>query len=161
MIGVVPLWEHRHSFDEGTGDTVEYSLSTTTGYVGLLGDYYARTKINRLFSYRHRVTAPDATWHEKYRATQMKVAVTGATGLVGSALLPFLESGGHTVVPLRRGIGGSGDNPSWDPNTGQLALAGSASLAGRRIGPSDATKPRNEAAKPRTTNGPAGCAVRL
>jgi len=125
VTGPFARWEHRHSFAEGMGDTVEliddvrYQLPL--GYLGLLGGYYARTEINRLFSYRHRVTARDTAWHEKYRGPQMKVAVTGATGLVGSALLPFLESGGHTAVPLRRGIGGSGDNPSWDPTTGQLS----------------------------------------
>lgn len=54
----------------------------------------------------------------------MKVAVTGATGLIGSALVPFLRSGGHEVAPLRR-LSASGrgdvDAPSWDPATGALS----------------------------------------
>ena len=54
----------------------------------------------------------------------MKVAVTGATGLIGSALVPFLRSGGHEAAPLPRlsasGRGG-GDDPSWDPATGALS----------------------------------------
>ena len=33
----------------------------------------------------------------------MKIAVTGASGLVGSALVPFLSAGGHEVVRLGRG----------------------------------------------------------
>jgi len=38
----------------------------------------------------------------------MRIAVTGSTGLVGSALLSLLVSAKHEVVPLRR--------PSdWDP----------------------------------------------
>ncbi len=41
----------------------------------------------------------------------MKVAVTGSTGLVGSALIPLLESAGHEVVRLRRPA-------QWDPETG-------------------------------------------
>ncbi len=52
----------------------------------------------------------------------MKVAVTGATGLIGSALVPFLRSGGHDVVPLRRAAAGAGDGgPSWDPASGALS----------------------------------------
>ena len=71
VTGPFTRWEHRHSFAEGTGDTVElidevrYQLPL--GYVGLLGGHYARTEINRLFSYRHRGTARDTARHAKYR----------------------------------------------------------------------------------------------
>ena len=56
----------------------------------------------------------------------MKVAVTGATGLIGSALVPFLSSGGHEAVALRRvsgRSGGDGDVASWDPETGAVSAA--------------------------------------
>ena len=125
VTGPFATWEHRHSFAERPGDTVElideicYQLPL--GYVGRLGSRYAQTEIDRMFAYRHRVTARDTAWHAQYGGTQMKIAVTGSTGLVGSALLPFLESGGHTVVPLRRGTGGSGEHPSWNPNASQLS----------------------------------------
>ena len=52
----------------------------------------------------------------------MKVAVTGATGLIGSALVPFLRSGGHEAVALRRASGVSGGGEAeWDPRTGALS----------------------------------------
>ena len=54
----------------------------------------------------------------------MKVAVTGATGLIGSALVPFLRGGGHEAAPLRRASAnryGADDDPSWDPVTGALS----------------------------------------
>ncbi len=102
-------------------DDVCYRLPL--GYLGLIGGYYARTEIDRLFAYRHRVTVRDTAWHAQYGSKQMNVAVTGSTGLVGSALLPFLESGGHTVVSLRRGtrpLSRPRDQPTWDPNASRL-----------------------------------------
>ncbi len=53
----------------------------------------------------------------------MIVAVTGATGLVGSALVPLLERVGHGVVRLVRGAPAeaSGERVGrWDPDTGAV-----------------------------------------
>lgn len=44
----------------------------------------------------------------------MKVAVTGASGLIGSALVPALRAHGHEVVRLVRHPAGSGDARAWD-----------------------------------------------
>ena len=49
----------------------------------------------------------------------MKILVTGASGLVGSALVPLLTTDGHEVVRLVRSAPGSGDVP-WDPDAGTL-----------------------------------------
>jgi uncharacterized protein (TIGR01777 family) len=46
----------------------------------------------------------------------MKVLITGASGVIGSALLPMLSTAGHEVVGLSRGTSGS----SWDPATGAI-----------------------------------------
>jgi uncharacterized protein (TIGR01777 family) len=43
----------------------------------------------------------------------MKIAVTGATGLVGSALVPFLTNSGNEVIRLGRPA-------QWDPETGSI-----------------------------------------
>ncbi len=56
----------------------------------------------------------------------MKVLVSGAGGLVGTALVPALRAQGHEVWCLRRGNSGS-DTVSWAPEAGLLeasALAG-------------------------------------
>lgn len=43
----------------------------------------------------------------------MRVAITGATGMVGQALMPFLTQHGHTAVPIsRRHVAGG---ILWDP----------------------------------------------
>lgn len=49
----------------------------------------------------------------------MKVLVSGATGLVGTALVPALESAGHTVVSLTRSAAGT-NRIHWDPTAGKL-----------------------------------------
>ncbi|MDQ3679623.1 MAG: TIGR01777 family oxidoreductase [Actinomycetota bacterium] len=69
----------------------------------------------------------------------MNILVSGSRGLVGSALVPALEAGGHTVRRLVRGPAGNHD-VSWDPDSGTIdspGLRGTEAvvhLAGESIG---------------------------
>ena len=54
----------------------------------------------------------------------MKVAITGASGLVGSSLVPFLTTGGHEVVRLVRRTPRAKDEARWDPDAGEVEAAG-------------------------------------
>ncbi len=53
----------------------------------------------------------------------MRVAVTGASGLIGGALVPHLRAQGHEVLRLVRGAAGAADEVRWDPMTGYVDLA--------------------------------------
>lgn len=70
----------------------------------------------------------------------MRIAVTGASGLIGSALAPRLREKGHEVVRLVRRQAQAPDEVLWDPDGGTLddaALGGVAAivhLAGETIG---------------------------
>src|SRR6267142_2700075 len=51
----------------------------------------------------------------------MKIVVSGATGLIGSALVPRLVGEGHEVVPLVRRRVTAGERAlSWDPEAGKI-----------------------------------------
>lgn len=54
----------------------------------------------------------------------MRVAVSGASGLVGSALMPVLTSAGHEVRPMVRPGGNRAPGSiAWDPEASSLELA--------------------------------------
>ena len=56
-----------------------------------------------------------------------RIAVTGASGLIGSALVGYLKSQGHTVQRLVRRAAVSSEESTWDPIAGTVdmeALAG-------------------------------------
>ena len=56
-----------------------------------------------------------------------RIAVTGASGLIGTALVGYLKSQGHTVQRLVRRVAVSSEEITWDPIAGTVdmdALAG-------------------------------------
>ena len=67
----------------------------------------------------------------------MNVLLTGASGLIGSAVAPALESSGHRVVKLGRG---DGPGAKWNPTEGKIDLVPASPidavihLAGENIG---------------------------
>lgn len=50
----------------------------------------------------------------------MKIVVSGASGLVGSALTNFLTSQGHEVVKMTRSNGSGANTVHWNPDDGTL-----------------------------------------
>ena len=57
-------------------------------------------------------------------AKQKKIAVTGASGLIGSALCAQLKSEGHQVIKVVRRAARVSDEVSWNPLKGEIDLAG-------------------------------------
>jgi uncharacterized protein (TIGR01777 family) len=54
----------------------------------------------------------------------MRIAVTGAGGLIGSNLVPALRAVGHQVVRLVRSTPSAPDEVGWNPSTRDVDLAG-------------------------------------
>ena len=53
----------------------------------------------------------------------MKILIAGASGMIGSAVVPYLVSQGHEVIRLVRREPGDG-GVYWDPDAGVIDLAG-------------------------------------
>lgn len=54
----------------------------------------------------------------------MKVALSGASGLIGSALLPALEGSGHEVIRLVRRKSEGSNEIAWSPEDGSIDVDG-------------------------------------
>ena len=70
----------------------------------------------------------------------MRIAVTGSSGLIGSALVPHLRAAGHEVQRVVRRTSSAPDEITWDPAKGTIDLAalngvdGVVHLAGAGVG---------------------------
>ncbi len=124
--GPFARWNHTHRFEpreDGNSrltDRIEYDLPG-----GALGDALApwlEPELRRQFAYRHRVTRRDLKLHHRYNPNEqaLTVAVSGTSGLVGSQLVPFLKTGGHSVKRLVRSDPTGPDEVLWNHRTGQV-----------------------------------------
>ncbi len=125
--GPFKSWRHEHRVEPiGTDaswlhDEIQYVLPL--GPLGKVGEGYVRRKLSRLFAYRHAVTKSDLERAAKLPPTPaMRVLVSGASGLVGTALEPLLTTQGHTVLKLVRGETPGPGEVRWDPARGELDL---------------------------------------
>lgn len=128
--GPFAQWVHTHSFvSEGEShsvleDHIEYKLPLHPLSQWVAG-WNVRAMLERMFMYRHETTQNDIQRHAKYRdRDRLKVAITGASGLLGKSLTGFLQTGGHTVVPLVRRRPAEGEEAIyWKPSEGDIDAA--------------------------------------
>lgn len=112
LVGLPLRWRHRHEFSaEGPERTrVTDRVDTPVPAAALRG----------MFGYRHVQLADDlAVQRElgRLHPAPLTVAVTGASGLVGTALCALLTTGGHRVIRLVRRDAQGPDERRWDPET--------------------------------------------
>ncbi len=101
-------WQHTHRFlavganESILEDDIEYDLPL--GAAGeFVAGHFTRDKIEAAFRYRHALTRLDVVRHAQFaNAPPMTVAVTGASGSIGTQLCAFLTGGGHTVRAIQR-----------------------------------------------------------
>jgi uncharacterized protein (TIGR01777 family) len=118
-LGPFAKWQHTQHFEPEVPsasylvDHIQYALPF--GFLGnLFGKRFTINKLNRMFTYRHQTTIQDLILQKGGKT--MKVLVTGATGLIGSALVSFLTTGGHEVKRLVRSKPEAGQAEIlWEP----------------------------------------------
>jgi uncharacterized protein (TIGR01777 family) len=152
VYGAFARWVHTHRFEPlGEAaceyvDHVDYRLPLGLLGARLAGPGTERT-LRRLFAFRHARVRNDLARHAALSDRgALRIAISGASGLVGSALAPFLTSGGHEVLRLVRREPEGEAELRWDPARDEVdarALEGvdavvhlaGESIAGRRWSP--------------------------
>ncbi|MGZ4582799.1 MAG: TIGR01777 family oxidoreductase [Mycobacterium sp.] len=126
-------WRHTHDFEDAGDNRTRVIDRVHTPVPGSL--------LRPMFVYRHRQLADDLAAHRlaaENGLTAATIAVTGSSGLVGSALTAFLRTGGHRVIPLVRHTPHNEDERQWDPDDPDPGLLAGVDavihLAGASIG---------------------------
>jgi uncharacterized protein (TIGR01777 family) len=124
--GPFASWVHEHRFEDATKgrsvvvDRIDYTIPF--GTLGeLAADAIVRRRLERLFRFRGAITASDLSRHAPYFGrAPLRVAITGASGLIGRQLAAFLTAGGHEVLRFARGRTAQASEIAWNPASGRI-----------------------------------------
>ena len=125
VAGPFAHWVHVHGMAAvGGGTSILEDRIEYAGPAGPLGRAVARravaARLPALLRYRHETLAADLVAHARVAdRPRLTVGITGASGLIGTAVTHFLTSGGHRVVRFVRGTArDAADVVAWDPQRG-------------------------------------------
>ena len=129
FVGPLPFWNgswhHKHLFEkDGVNssilrDEINYDFPMNP-FGSLFGEWYTRKRLEQMFAYRRNVTKNDLISQAKYRGAPLDIAITGGSGLIGSGLIPYLTTAGHSVESIVRGRPQKGEL-SWNPKKGTIS----------------------------------------
>jgi uncharacterized protein len=118
-------WSHRHRFYQCGAkacleDTIDYALPGHD-FLPPVVRKHIETTLQRTFQHRATVLAADLDLHNRCGNRSLKVLVSGASGVLGRALLPLLTTGGHEVWTLvRREPNRDKNELYWNPVAGEI-----------------------------------------
>ncbi len=114
---IIGKWRHTHEFSaEGPAATRVHDRVDAP---------VPAAALRPTFVYRHRQLADDLAAHREAAEAGLApstIAVTGSSGLVGSALTALLTTGGHRVIRLVRRPAGHPDERQWNPDAPAVDL---------------------------------------
>lgn len=125
-------WEHRHLMESQGADasvlddTIRFALPLPPLGAAVAGAF-TRERLERLLRWRHALTQLDLSRHAAFAARgARRIAITGASGFLGNALVPFLTTGGHEVrrIGLRGEINGRALDAALNGVDAVIHLAG-------------------------------------
>ncbi len=143
--GPFSYWSHSHKFhdtEEGgvLEDQIDYQLPLHSYLPGFIKKQMEST-LQRIFLHRHEKLRQDLLLHRRCSSNSLSILITGASGVLGKALIPLLTTGGHRVWTLvRRKPDPAKNEIFWDPVKGEIdkdalpQLDGVVHLAGEYIG---------------------------
>ena len=118
-------WNHKHLFEKLDNqsskliDKIDYQLPLEP-LGSIFGGSFTKEKIKQMFAYRRNVTKNDLQSQSKYKGKTLDIAVTGGSGLIGTDLVPYLTTAGHSVEKIVRGRPQKGEL-SWNPRKGTIS----------------------------------------
>ncbi len=121
-------WHHKHFFRQIENharltDQLEYQLPFDRILPSFIKKYVA-DDLKKTFSYRHYILAHDLQRHRQYSNRSLTILVSGASGVIGRELVPFLRTGGHEVWSLVRRTPDPAKNEIyWNPARGEIDTA--------------------------------------
>ena len=136
--GPFPHWVHTHlMLPDGPAASILEDRIDYTAPLGAIGKLIASAALDkrlpRLFRFRHDTLRGDLVQHARYAGRpRLRIAITGAGGLIGNALVPFLATGGHEVIRLVRRPPKSDDEVEWSTRDG-IVNPERLTRAGRRL----------------------------
>lgn len=123
--GPLKSWVHRHDFKDGPtpgttimSDVIEYQLSSFP--LDMVAKKPFENELTRMFAFRERQLLGDLAFHTQHPTKALTIAISGASGLIGTQLCALLEGGGHTVRKLVRHATESPQEIFWHPDNGIL-----------------------------------------
>ena len=117
--GPFSFWEHHHRFipiDNHSSfleDEIHYKMPLHP--IGNIGLPFMRRKLESMFAYRHEITKRDVISYNRYNdhSKSLRIAITGASGLIGRKLVAFLRGAGHNIFPMNRRKKGEKNEIIW------------------------------------------------
>ena len=125
--GPFSFWEHHHrcipidasnSFLE---DEIHYKMPLHP--LGNIALSFMQRKLQSMFAYRHEITKRDLLSYNRYHghAKTLRIAITGASGLIGRQLVAYLQGAGHEIYPMNRKKKGEKNEIIWSSSGFDIA----------------------------------------